>query len=124
MYSPVPGFTRILSPVATNSGTFTVTPFSSLAGFVDAVFVAVFITGFVSTISSVSELGSRTVRLPNSLTLEIVETNPVMKTATKTASTKPARLENGVTVNVPEFVATGDKIRVNPGTGEYIERAK
>jgi elongation factor P len=29
-----------------------------------------------------------------------------------------------VTVNVPEFVATGDKIRVNPSTGEYIERAK
>ena len=64
------------------------------------------------------------VRLPNSMTLTIVETNPVMKTATKTASSKPAKLENGVTVNVPEFVATGDKIRVNPGTGEYIERAK
>src|SRR5215213_9609615 len=64
------------------------------------------------------------VRLPNSLTLEIVDTNPVMKTATKTASTKPAKLENGVTVNVPEFVATGDKVRVNPTTGEYIERAK
>jgi elongation factor P len=64
------------------------------------------------------------VRLPNSMTLLIVETNPVMKTATKTASSKPAKLENGVTVNVPEFVATGDKIRVNPGTGEYIERAK
>jgi elongation factor P len=29
-----------------------------------------------------------------------------------------------VTVNVPEFVATGDKVRVNPSTGEYIERAK
>jgi elongation factor P len=64
------------------------------------------------------------IQLPNSLTLEIVETNPVMKSATKTASTKPAKLENGVTVNVPEFVATGDKIRVNPTTGEYIERAK
>ena len=40
------------------------------------------------------------VRLPNSMTLTIVETNPVMKTATKTASSKPAKLENGVTVNV------------------------
>src|SRR6267142_891523 len=38
------------------------------------------------------------VRLPNSMTLTIVETNPVMKTATKTASSKPAKLENGVTV--------------------------
>ena len=64
------------------------------------------------------------IRLPNSLTLEIVETAPVMKTATKNASSKPAKLENGVTINVPEFINTGDKIRVNPTTGEYQERAK
>ena len=64
------------------------------------------------------------IQLPNSLTLEIVETNPVMKSATKTASTKPAKLENGVTVNVPEFISTGERIRVNPQTGEYMDRAK
>jgi elongation factor P len=64
------------------------------------------------------------IRLPNSLVLEIVETAPVMKSATKTASTKPAKLENGATVNVPEFLSTGEKIKVNPGTGEYLERAK
>jgi elongation factor P len=64
------------------------------------------------------------IRLPNSMTLEVVETSPVMKTATKTASQKPAKLENGATVNVPEFIGTGDKIRVNPNTGEYQERAK
>ena len=62
--------------------------------------------------------------LPNSLVLEIVDTAPVMKTATKTASTKPAMLENGVTVNVSEFVNTGEKVRVNPNTGEYMDRAK
>ena len=62
--------------------------------------------------------------LPNSMVLEIVDTAPVMKTATKTASTKPAKLENGVTVNVPEFVSTGEKVRVNPNTGEYMDRAK
>ena len=64
------------------------------------------------------------IKLPNSLILEVVDTAPVMKTATKTASTKPAKLENGVTVNVPEFVGTGDKVKVNPTTGEYQERAK
>jgi elongation factor P len=47
-----------------------------------------------------------------------------MKTATKNASSKPAKLENGVTVNVPEFLGTGDKVRVNPTTGEYMDRAK
>ena len=64
------------------------------------------------------------IQLPNSMILQIVDTSPVMKTATKTASTKPAKLENGVTVNVPEFVGPGDKIRVNPNTGEYMDRAK
>ena len=62
--------------------------------------------------------------LPNSLELAIVETAPVMKSAAKTASTKPARLENGVTVNIPEFISSGERIRVNPNTGEYIDRAK
>jgi elongation factor P len=64
------------------------------------------------------------VELPNALTFEVVETPPVMKTATKTASSKPAKLSNGVTVNVPEFIKVGEKVRVNPNTGEYLDRAK
>jgi elongation factor P len=64
------------------------------------------------------------IELPGALTLTIVDTAPVMKTATKSASFKPAKLENGVTVNVPEFVSTGERVRVNPNTGEYLDRAK
>ena len=64
------------------------------------------------------------IQLPNALVLEIVDTAPVMRSATKTASTKPAKLENGVMINVPEFVGTGDRVKVNPTTGEYQERAK
>ena len=64
------------------------------------------------------------VKMPTSMVFEIVDTAPVMKTATKNASSKPAKLENGVTVNVPEFLSTGERIRVNPTTGEYLERAK
>ncbi len=64
------------------------------------------------------------VELPNEVVFEIVETSPVMRSATKTASTKPAKLSNGVTVNVPEFLQTGEKVRVNPNTGEYLDRAK
>jgi elongation factor P len=64
------------------------------------------------------------IRLPNSLVLEVVETAPVMKTATKNASSKPAKLENGVSINVPEFIGTGDRVKVNPTTGEYQERSK
>ncbi len=64
------------------------------------------------------------IQLPNSLVLQITDTAPVMKSATKTASSKPAMLENGVSVNVPEFVGTGEKIRINPQTGEYLDRVK
>jgi elongation factor P len=56
--------------------------------------------------------------------LEVVETSPVMRSATKTASSKPAKLSNGVTVQVPDFVNEGDRVRVDPRQGVYLERAK
>ncbi len=64
------------------------------------------------------------IQLPNSMVFEIVDTAPVVRGATKTASSKPAKLENGVVVNVPEFVEQGTRVRVNPNTGEYLDRAK
>ena len=64
------------------------------------------------------------IELPAVAELEVVETAPVMKTATKTASTKPARLSNGVTIQVPEFISEGERVRVNPREGVYLERAK
>src|SRR6476469_8967571 len=64
------------------------------------------------------------IELPQYVVLEVVDTAPVMKTATKTASSKPAKLSNGVTVNVPEFISTGERLRINPSTGEYMDRAK
>jgi elongation factor P len=64
------------------------------------------------------------IQLPAVAEYTIVETAPVMRGATKTASTKPARLSNGVTVQVPEFLAEGDRVRVDPRSGEYLERAK
>jgi elongation factor P len=64
------------------------------------------------------------IQLPQFMNFTIVDTAPVMKTATKTASSKPAVLENGVTINVPEFIASGERVRVNPNTGEYMDRAK
>lgn len=62
--------------------------------------------------------------LPTVVELDVVETSPVMKTATKTASTKPAKLSNGVTIQVPEFIQEGERVRVNPVDGVYLERAK
>ena len=64
------------------------------------------------------------IELPNSMVLEIVDTAPVFRGATKTASSKPAKLSNGVTVNVPEFVEQGTRIRVNPSDWASISIAR
>jgi len=63
------------------------------------------------------------IQLPTSVVLEVVETEPGIKNATATTSFKPARLETGITVQVPPFVNTGEKIRVSTDDGAYIERA-
>jgi elongation factor P len=63
------------------------------------------------------------VELPNTVILEIVETEPVMKGATAAGGNKPAKLETGITVAVPQFVETGTKIIVDTRTGEYVSRA-
>lgn len=61
--------------------------------------------------------------LPQKVTCEIVETEPVVKGQTAANSFKPAVLDNGVRVSVPPFVAQGEKIVVNTETMEYSERA-
>ena len=63
------------------------------------------------------------VELPQTVTLEVVDTEAAVKGQTAASSGKPARLETGITVTVPPFVATGDKIRVNTDSGQYVERA-
>ena len=61
--------------------------------------------------------------LPNTVVLKIVETDPPMKGATAAGGSKPAKLETGVTVAVPQFVETGTRIVVDTRTGEYVSRA-
>lgn len=64
------------------------------------------------------------VKLPDSVVLEIIEADPVVKGQTASSSYKPAKLENGVRVMVPPFITTGEKIVVNTSELTYIERAK
>lgn len=61
---------------------------------------------------------------PESVTLEVVDTPPNLKTATATSSYKPAVLETGITVNIPPFIENGTKIVINTGTGEYVKRGE
>lgn len=63
------------------------------------------------------------VELPAAVELEIVETVPQPKGATATNQLKEAKLETGAVVRVPPFCETGQKVRVNPVTGEYLGKA-
>jgi elongation factor P len=62
------------------------------------------------------------VDMPLNVVLEVTHTEPGFKGDTATGGTKPAQLETGLTINVPLFVNTGDKIRVDTRDSSYIER--
>ena len=63
------------------------------------------------------------IHLPQLVDLRVADTVPGIKGATASAQVKPARLETGLVVQVPPFVNTGDMVRVNTETGEYLSRA-
>lgn len=62
------------------------------------------------------------IELPTNVVLEVVETEVMLKGQTAASGGKPAVLETGLKVTVPQFVNVGDKIKVNTDTGEYAER--
>jgi len=62
------------------------------------------------------------VELPITVELQVVETEPGFKGDTATAGTKPAKLETGITIQVPLFVNQGDIIKVDTRNGAYLER--
>lgn len=61
---------------------------------------------------------------PINVNLKVVKTEPYIKGATQSASTKPATLETGITINVPQFIKNGDIIRVDTRENKYLERVE
>ncbi len=61
--------------------------------------------------------------MPNSIELEITETEPGMKGDRVSGALKPATVETGAIVQVPLFLTTGDRIKVDPRSGEYMSKA-
>jgi len=62
------------------------------------------------------------VELPNSVTLEVTQTDPGVKGDTATGGTKPATVETGAQVMVPLFISTGERIRIDTRTDSYLGR--
>ncbi len=63
------------------------------------------------------------IQLPQSVVLTVTDTAPVMKGATATKSNKPATLETGLEILVPDYVTPGERVKVNTETGEFMSRA-
>ena len=63
------------------------------------------------------------IALPITVELEVTETEPGFKGDTATAGTKPAKLETGLSIQVPLFINKGDIIKVDTRTGTYLERS-
>lgn len=64
------------------------------------------------------------IELPTSVNLTVAQTDPGLKGDTASGGTKPATMETGLVVQVPLFINTGDVLRIDTRTGEYIERVK
>jgi len=63
------------------------------------------------------------VELPNTVELEVVETDPGIKGDTASGGSKPAKLETGAVVQVPFFIEVGDVLQIDTRTGNYVKRA-
>ena len=61
---------------------------------------------------------------PLTIELKVVKTAPYLKGATQTASNKPATLETGITINVPQFIKEGNVLRIDTRENKYLERVK
>jgi len=64
------------------------------------------------------------VLLPDTVDLTVVETEQSIQKATASAVMKPAKLETGLVINVPPFVGTGDKVKVDTAEARYIQRVQ
>ena len=64
------------------------------------------------------------IELPPAVEMEVIETEPGLKSATASNVNKPAKMETGLIVQVPPFINAGEKIRVDTNEGEYLERVK
>ena len=60
---------------------------------------------------------------PNFVELEVIETDPGLKGDTASGGTKPATLSTGTTIKVPLFINTGDTLKIDTRSGEYVSRA-
>ncbi len=85
---------------------------------------AVYLQEGMACMVSVFEGNAVAIELPQRVTLEVIDTEPVTKGQTASSSYKPAKLSNGVRSMVPPHISAGTRIVVMTADGSYVERAK
>jgi elongation factor P len=85
---------------------------------------AVYLQENMSCLLSLHEGTPIAIELPQRVTLEVVEAEPVVKGQTASSSYKPAVLSNGVRIMVPPHITAGTRVVVMTADGSYVERAK
>jgi len=78
------------------------------------------VEGIYALISDGELLG---IELPSSVNMEIVECSPGIKGASASARTKPATMPTGLVVQVPEYLASGEMIKINTSNAKFMSRA-
>ena len=86
----------------------------------ELLFISEAIEGLLIVIVNDSPVG---LQLPATVDLEITETDPSLKGGSATARTKPALLSTGLTVQVPEHISMGEKIKINVEERKFVSRA-
>ena len=85
---------------------------------------AAYLTDGMTVILSLHDGVPIALEMPARATLEIVETEPVVKGQTASGSYKPAVLSNGIRTMVPTYITAGTRVVVMTADGSYVERAK
>jgi len=79
--------------------------------------------GMEGILSLIYNDGCVGIQIPLTVELNVVQCDPGIKGASATSRTKPATLETGLVVQVPEYLVQGERIKVDTRTGQYISRA-
>jgi elongation factor P len=86
----------------------------------DFLYITEGLEGITALLSDGKILG---IELPQVVEMAIVETDPSIKGASATSRTKPAKLVTGLEIQVPEYLGTGETVKINTTTGKFMSRA-
>jgi len=86
----------------------------------ESLFITESIKGLLALIVDDAIIG---LELPQSVEMEIIETSPAIKGASASARTKPAEFSTGLTVQVPEYLAPGERVKINTAEKKFMGRA-